>query len=74
MFIFAPEVYEAWLLAPFEGLVTPAVLQVIRGLVGRRTAYTSRPEDFVAGSFPFEAYDVPESLRAPAIAEDRTHA
>jgi hypothetical protein len=68
------EVYERWLLAPFEGLVTPAMLQVIRSLVARRTAYTSRSEDFVAGSFPFEAYNVPESLYAPAVAEGRSHA
>jgi hypothetical protein len=65
---------EPWLLAPFEGLVTPAMLDIIRSMVERRTPYAQRAADFIAGSFPFEAYDVPEALHAPAIAEDRSHA
>lgn len=65
---------ETWLLAPFEGLATPAMLQAIRRLVARRAAYSYRPDDFVGGSFPFQAYDVPEALRAPAMAEERGHA
>jgi hypothetical protein len=66
--------YEAWLLAPFEGLVTPAMLQTVRGLVARRSAYACRLEDFAAGSFPFDAYDVPEALLAPAADQERRHA
>jgi hypothetical protein len=65
---------EPWLLAPFEGLVTPAMLQVVRGLVAPRNPYAYRPEGFVAGSFLFDAYDVPEALRAPAVAEARRDA
>jgi hypothetical protein len=65
---------ESWLLAPFAGLVTPAMLQTIRSLVARQSSYTCRPEDFEAGAFPFEAYNVPGAQPAPAIAEDRRHA
>ena len=68
------EADETWLLAPFEGLVTPAMLLAIRRLVARRSAYAYEPGDFVAGSFPFEAYEVPEALRTPAMAEERSHA
>jgi hypothetical protein len=68
------EVYELWLLAPFAGLVTPEMLQAIRSLVARQSSYACRPEDFGAGAFPFEAYHVPETLSAPAIAEGRSHA
>jgi hypothetical protein len=58
--------YEAWLLAPFAGLVTPTILQTVRGLVARRSAYACRSEDFTTGAFPFDAYDVPEAQLAPA--------
>ena len=66
--------YEAWLLVPFAGLVTPGMLQAVRGLVAGRNSYFYRPEDFGAGSFPFEAFDVLGALSVPAGAEDRTHA
>jgi hypothetical protein len=62
--------YEVWLLAPFEGLVTPEMLQIVRNLVARQKWDSYRPEDFGAGAFPFEAYAVAEALAAEA----RSHA
>jgi hypothetical protein len=49
------------LLAPFEGLVTPEMLQLVRNLVPSN-AGKYRAEEFVKGVFPFEAYQVPQSL------------
>ena len=66
--------HEPWLLAPFAGLVTPAMLQAVRSLVARQSSYIYQPEDFVAGSFPFDAYNVPEAWRSSAMAEGRRHA
>ena len=47
---------EAELLAPFEGLVTPAMLAQVRRWVPAQSAYQFRPEHFTAGAFPFPAY------------------
>ena len=66
--------YETWQLAPFAGLVTPEILQIVRSLVAGQSSYYYRPEDFGAGAFPFDAYNVPDALTAPAIAEARSHA
>ncbi len=53
---------EAQLLAPFEGLVTPAMLEQIRRLIPFQNKYSYRPEQFTGTSFPFEAYHVPASV------------
>lgn len=50
---------EEEVLAPFDGLVTPAMLQQIRQLIPVPNAYKLQPEQFAAGEFPFEAYVVP---------------
>ncbi|MFZ6030446.1 MAG: hypothetical protein ACOYYS_22280 [Chloroflexota bacterium] len=50
---------EAALLAPFDGLVTPAMLQQIRQLIPARNAYTHQPNQFIDHNFPFKAYSVP---------------
>lgn len=48
---------EADLLAPFDGLVTPEMLRVLRTLVPRGVwGYNLRPEQFADGAFPFDAY------------------
>ena len=44
------------LLAPFDGLVTPAMLQQLRRLMPPVHAYQFHQDDFKVGSFPFEAY------------------
>lgn len=49
------------LLAPFEGLVTPEMLQLVRSLIPSN-AGKYRAEEFTRQSFPFEAYQVPQSL------------
>jgi hypothetical protein len=51
---------EAALLAPFDGLVMPEMLQRIRPLIPIVPPYRLRPDDFTAGNFPFEAYVTPE--------------
>jgi hypothetical protein len=55
---------EPELLAPFDGLVTPAILEHIRQVVPVRHAYQYRPDQFTATSFPFEAYVVPAALES----------
>jgi len=56
---------QAELLAPFDGLVTPAMLQMLRGLLpSPRIAYTLRLEQFAGGAFPFDAYVAPETINA----------
>ncbi len=53
---------EAALLAPFDGLVTPAMLEQIRRLIPFQNKYNYRPEQFSTASFPFEAYRLPASV------------
>ncbi len=55
---------EAALLAPFDGLVTPAMLEQIRRLVPFQNKYSYRSEQFTAAGFPFEAYHLPTSAQA----------
>ncbi|MBI5931318.1 MAG: hypothetical protein HY862_18570 [Chloroflexi bacterium] len=50
---------EEELLAPFNGLVTPVMLQQIRQLIPAPNAYKLLPEQFMDGQFPFDAYSVP---------------
>ncbi|MCI0397848.1 MAG: hypothetical protein L0332_22050 [Chloroflexi bacterium] len=52
---------ESWLLAPFDGVVTPEMLQQVRRLVPARSPYQYRPEQFAPAAFPFDAYLVPET-------------
>ena len=48
---------EEALLAPFDGLVTPAMLQMVRSLLPViRTSDPLHPEQFAGGAFPFDAY------------------
>ena len=47
---------EDQLLAPFDGLVTPAMLDNLRKLIPKANPYSYRIEQFAAGAFPFEAY------------------
>jgi|GEM_PF-1514586 len=59
----------AELLAPFEGLITPAMLEKLRRLIPLEYPWTCRPEQFAEGSFPFEAYRDSAPLLAPAQSE-----
>jgi hypothetical protein len=52
--------YEEALLAPFEGIVTPEMLAQVRRLISNHNLYSYSMEQFKAGSFPFEAYTLPE--------------
>lgn len=53
---------EAWLLAPFEGIVTVLMLQLVRRLVTQQNPYAAKPEAFSNGSFPIEAYQQEAAL------------
>lgn len=53
--------HQAWLLEPFDGIVTPEILKVIREIVPKVSAYDYNTEEFANGCFPFEAYKVPEA-------------
>jgi hypothetical protein len=63
---------EAWLLAPFAGLVTPDMLHQVRALVPLVGVYAYRPDDFTPGAFPFDAYSGPAA--SPARTPDHAHA
>src|SRR5260221_11924494 len=58
---------EAELLAPFDGLVTPAMLEYIRQIVPIHNAYSYRAVQFTATSFPFEAYSLSLPVQTAAI-------
>jgi len=57
---------EEALLAPFGGLVTVTMLQNVRELIPVQRYYNYRPEQFTAGNFPFESYNLPASFQAAA--------
>lgn len=50
-----------WLLAPFDGLVNVNMLRKLRQLMPTGLHKYSH-DDFASGSFPFEAYSVPEGI------------
>ena len=72
--LFHSRQHEAWLLAPFDGLVTPAMLQAVRTLVPKVSAYTYPLTEFVPGHFPFEAYEAPETVTATTPEKDYSYA
>jgi hypothetical protein len=48
---------EEELLAPFEGLITPQILEELRNFIPIvSNSYTYTPADFLHGNFPFDAY------------------
>ena len=47
---------ETELLAPFEGVITPQMLQDLRGFLPSAYPSSFRPDEFTRTSFPFEAY------------------
>ena len=66
--------WEEQLLAPFDGIVTSQMLDKVRGLIPCHNSYSYRVEQFMAGSFPFDAYAVPQSLPGDAAGKDANHA
>ena len=52
---------EEELLAPFDGLVTPELLQAVRELLPSLNSYAMRPEEFAHRIFPFDAYHKTET-------------
>jgi hypothetical protein len=61
---------EDQLLAPFDGLVTPAMLDNLRKLIPKANPYSYRIEQFAAGAFPFEAYITLEASSSHLIDSD----
>lgn len=57
---------EAELLAPFDGLVTSAMLQPLRRWIPNYNGEHYRPQQFVGGNWPFEAYILPDSVKPEA--------
>ena len=57
---------EGWLLKPFAGLVTLEMLERVRQYVPWQNPYLYKPEDFENGSFPFEAYAIPQAIMTEA--------
>ena len=51
--------YEEQLLAHFQGIVTPEMLRAVRSYLPAPRPWDYTPEDFVLGSFPFDAYISP---------------
>jgi len=66
--------HEQWLLAPFEGVVTPEMLARIRAWLPVQNPYAYRPEQFADGAFPFEAYTMPEALMVEDTDRRNVHA
>ena len=60
---------RAGLLAPFDGLVTPKMLQALCGRLPWINFYAFHQTDFARGSFPFEAYTDIETKSLPASGE-----
>ena len=60
---------EQSLLAPFEDLVTPSMLQQIRALVPSRNPHAYQPEAFAHQACPFDAYQIDVSAIRPADKE-----
>jgi hypothetical protein len=56
--------HELALLAPFDGLVTAAMLAQLRAYVPRPNAYRLKPDDWTPQAWPFAAYADPA---APAL-------
>jgi hypothetical protein len=56
---------ETELLAPFDGAVTPEMLQQIRRIITKYGRYQYRKEEFTPQSFPFDAYDPSPLMQAP---------
>ena len=57
---------EQALLAPFDGLVTPLMLQRVRTLMPSLNPYRYQPGDFAGHAFPFAAYQVEANAASPA--------
>lgn len=55
------------LLAPFGGIVTPPMLENVRLVLANKKVWGSKPEEYVNGNFPFEAYALPAEWEADDI-------
>ena len=72
MALFHSEQHEAWLLAPFDGLVMPEMLRAIRKLVPKVSPYTHPLAGFAPERLPFEAYEVPAMAIAATLPKKET--
>jgi hypothetical protein len=63
--------YEPLLLAPFDDVITPDVLNKLRALLPKVSADQFQPADFANGVYPFSAYLLEDSNTVKA--REQTH-
>lgn len=59
---FHSKLHESWLLGPFEGIVTSEILGQIRAIVPNIQPHKYQQDYFRSGTFPFDAYTIPETM------------
>ena len=62
MRIFHNKLQEGWLLEPFDGMVTVEILNRIRAFIPNVQPHKYHQDYFRSGTFPFDAYPVPETM------------
>lgn len=71
------KIHNKWnhekLLSPFDGLVTAEMLQLIRNLLPALALFNYGPTAFANRDFPFDAYNVPQTMLDDE-AKDAAHA
>lgn len=67
------KVCEEGLLAPFDGLITPQMLNELRDLLPNANAYAYKPSDFAGGAFPFESYAEKSDVNAIVQRKGASH-
>ena len=55
---------EEQLLTPFNGLITPKMLDELQHLLPTANPYACKVSDFANGTFPFEAYSEKSTTKA----------
>ena len=73
--LFHSKWHEAWLLAPFDGLVTPEMLHAVRKFVPKVVPHMYNVAEYGPRRFPFEAYETSEAIVSMEITnEEYSHA
>jgi hypothetical protein len=70
MRIFHSKLHEGWLLEPFDGIVTPEILEKIRMIVPNVQPHKYHQDYFRSGTFPFDAYNVSETMTNISMEEE----
>jgi hypothetical protein len=70
MRIFHSRLHEGCLTEPFDGTVTPQILNQIRQIVPNAQPHKYHQDYFRSGTFPFDAYNVPETMIKTSVEEE----